>query len=307
MISFLFVLLRISPGDPYQKFISPELSPELAAKVKESFDLNGSTFNQYKSFIINLAQGDLGISYNYRIPVLSVIKEFLPFTLLLSGISFLFQIFSAFFLSLIAVKRINSNLDKIISKLSLIMYALPSFVTGVVLIFLFSETVDLFPASGFRSFDHDSFSFTGKLLDYLLHLVLPAMTLSVGGTAVFYRYLRDNLEDIYNKTFILNLRANGINEKEIAWKHVIPNAASPLIAAAGIELGVLLSGSLITEVIFGLPGMGRLAVNAIFARDYPLVVGSTLVAGILIIISNLLADLLKAKMDKRLLIKGILN
>jgi ABC-type dipeptide/oligopeptide/nickel transport system permease component len=124
---------------------------------------------------------------------------------------------------------------------------------------------------------------------------------------VFFRYLRDNLEDIYNKTFILNLRSNGFSEKEIAWKHVIPNAVSPLVAAAGIELGVLLSGSLITEVIFGLPGMGRLAVNAIFTRDYPLIVGCTLVAGILIIVSNLLADFLKAKMDKRLLLKGILN
>jgi len=307
MISFLFILLRVSPGDPSQKFISPELSPELAAKVKESFDLNSSTFDQYKSFIINLAQGNLGISYNYRIPVLAVIKEFLPFTILLSGISFIFQIFSAFFLALISVKRMNSNIDKMISKMSLVMYSLPSFVTGVFLIFLFSETIDLFPASGFRSFDHDSFSFTGKLSDYFVHLILPVITLSLGGIAVFFRYLRDNLEDIYNKTFILNLRANGLSEKQIAWKHVIPNAVSPLIAAAGIELGVLLSGSLITEVIFGLPGMGRLAINAIFARDYPLIVGCTLVAGILIIISNLFADFVKAKMDKRLLFKGILN
>lgn len=307
MISFLFILLRLSPGDPVQKFISPELSPELAAKVKDSFKLNSSAFDQYKSFIINLAQGDLGISYNYRIPVLSVIKEFLPFTILLSGLSFIFQVFTAFFLALISVKKINSGIDRIFSKISLVLYALPSFVTGVLLIFLFSETIDLFPASGFRSFDHDSFSFTGKMLDYFIHLVLPLITLSLSGIALFYRYLRDNLEDVFNKTFVLNLRANGVGEKEIAWKHVIPNAVSPLIAAAGIELGVLLSGSLITEVIFGLPGMGRLTVNAIFARDYPLIVGCTLVAGILIILSNLLADLLKAKIDKRLLLKGILN
>jgi len=307
MISFLFLLLRVSPGDPFQKFISPELSPALAAKVKESFDLDSSLLTQYKSFIINLIQGDLGISYDYRRPVLSVIKDFLPFTILLSATSFIIQICTAFFLALLSVKKINGTLDKIISKSSLVLYALPSFVIGVLLIFLFSETIDLFPASGFRSFDHDSFSFSGRLLDYLLHLVLPVTTLSLGGVAVFFRYLRDNLEDIYNKTFILNLRANGAGEKEIAWKHVIPNAVSPLIAAAGIELGILLSGALITEVIFGLPGMGRLTVNAIFARDYPLIVGCTLVAGILVIISNLLADILKAKIDKRLLFKGILN
>jgi peptide/nickel transport system permease protein len=131
MISFLFLLLRISPGDPLQKFVSPELSPGLAAKVKESFDLNSSVLIQYKSFIFNLARGDLGISYNYRTPVLSVIKGFLPFTILLSGISFIVPNFCAFFLSLISVKKINSGFDKAISKSSLVMYALPSFVTGV--------------------------------------------------------------------------------------------------------------------------------------------------------------------------------
>jgi peptide/nickel transport system permease protein len=307
MISFLFILLRLSPGDPVHKFISPELSPELAEKVKDSFKLNSSAFEQYKSFIINLARGDLGVSYNYRIPVLSVIKEFLPFTILLSGLSFIFQVLTAFILALISVKKINTGAERSISKMSLVLYALPSFVTGVLLIFLFSETIDLFPASGSRSFDHDSFSFAGKIMDYFTHLVLPLITLSLSGIALFYRYLRDNLEDIFNSTFVLNLRSNGVAEREIAWKHVIPNAVSPFIAAAGIELGVLLSGTLITEVIFGLPGMGRLTVNAIFARDYPLIVGCTLVAGILVILSNLCADLLKAKMDKRLLLKGILN
>jgi peptide/nickel transport system permease protein len=117
--------------------------------------------------------------------------------------------------------------------------------------------------------------------------------------AVFYKYLRDNLDEILNKQFVITLKGYGLTDSEIIKKHVIPNALSPLISVAGVELGVLLGGALITEVIFGLPGMGSLTVNAILNRDYPLVVGCTFISGLLIIISNLLADLLKACIDKR--------
>lgn len=306
LITFLFFLLRISPGEPYQKFVSPELSPRLASLVKESFDLNGSLPEQYKSFVINLCRGNFGISYTYRIPVTEVILMYLPFTIIFSLLSFIIQIGAAFFLSLLSVKKINGGIDKTISKTSLVVYALPSFVIGVSLIYIFSGMLNLFPSSGLSSFDSGSYSFLQKLFDYSNHMVLPLITLSLGGTAVFYKYLRDNLIDIYNKPFVENLRMHGFSESEITRKHVIPNAVSPLIAVAGVELGLLFGGALITEVIFSLPGMGRLTVNAILSRDYPLVTGCTFVAGLLVIITNLLADLIKAKLDKRLL-KGILN
>jgi len=306
LITFIFFLLRISPGDPTQKFISPQLNPELAKKVRESFNLNSSLLGQYESFIVNLAKGDLGISYNYRLPVTSVIEEYLPFTLVFASISFVIQIFLGFLLALITIKKRNGKLDKTISKTSLAVYATPSFVIGVILIFFFSEKLHLFPSSGLRSLDSNSFSIFQSFADYLNHLVLPVITLSLPGIAVFYKYLRDNLEDVYNKQFVVNLRSLGFTEKEIARKHVIPNAINPLISVAGIELGILFSGALITEVIFALPGMGRLTINAILNRDYPLVIGCSLVAGFLIILSNLAADLIRAGLDKRLL-KGSLN
>lgn len=306
LITFLFFLLRISPGEPYQKFVSPELSPKLASLVKNSFDLNGPLIDQYKSFVINLCRGNFGISYTYRIPVTEVIARYLPFTLIFSLLSFIIQIASAFLLSLLSVKKINGKLDKTISKAGLVVYALPSFVIGVSLVYIFSGLLNLFPSSGLSSFDSDSFSLVQMLADYSNHMVLPLITLSLGGIAVFYKYLRDNLIDVYNKPFVENLRMHGFSEKEITRKHVIPNAVSPLIAVAGVELGLLFGGALITEVIFALPGMGRLTVNAILSRDYPLVTGCTFVAGLLVIITNLIADLIKAKLDKRLL-RGILN
>jgi peptide/nickel transport system permease protein len=299
-------LLRISPGDPAQKFISPELSAELADKVRESFNLNSSIFNQYKSFLINLISGDLGISYNYRESVLKVIMQYLPFTMIFSLISFVIQIFVGGSLALLAVKKIGRPLDRILIRFNLFIYSLPTFVIGVFLILIFSEVFNLLPSSGLRSFDFDSFSSFNKTKDYFLHLLMPVITLSLGGIAIFFRYLRDSLEETMNRSFVLNLRANGCDEKSLMLRHVLPNASGALIAAAGVELGMLLGGALITEVIFGLPGMGRLTVNAILLRDYPLIIGCTLTAGILMVLSNLIADMVKAKIDKRL-IKDILN
>lgn len=306
LMTFIFILLRISPGDPTDKFISPRLSPQLIVHVRESFDLNGSLFDQYKSFVVNLCKGDFGISYNYRMPVFSVISGYLRFTLIFSLISFVFQIGFGFLFAIISVRKINGTLDRSFSKLGLVIYATPSFVIGVFLIYLFSASFKIFPSSGLSSFDRGDFTFFQSFFDYSKHMVLPLATLSLGGIAVFYKYLRDNLEETYNKPFVLNLRANGIDEKTILLKHIIPNAIGPLIAVAGVELGILFGGALITEVIFALPGMGRLTINAILSRDYPLVIGCTFVSGVLVILSNFAADLLKAKIDKRL-IKGILN
>ncbi len=306
LITFIFILLRISPGDPSSKFISPELSPKLVEQIRTSFDLNSSLLNQYKTYIVNLFSGDFGISYTYRQPVLSVISEYLPFTIIFSLLSFIIQISFGFLLAIKSAKKLNGIFDKIVAKLSLAVYALPTFVVGVFLIYIFSEKLNIFPSSGLSSVDPDSLTFFSRLGDYLIHLALPLITLSLGGIAIYYKYLRDNLDEVYNKPFVTNLRALGFTEKEISKKHVIPNALSPLISVAGVELGLLFSGALITEVIFSLPGMGRLTVQAILSRDYPLVTGCTFVAGVLVILSNLLADLVKAKVDKRLL-KGILN
>ncbi len=306
LISFLFFLLRLSPGDPSLKYFSPDLSPQLAAKIRESFNLDKSLINQYSSFLLNLTRGNFGISFTYRIPVFSVIMDFLPFTLLFSITSFIIQLVLGFFLASLSIKKINGKLDKAISQISLIIYAAPTFVIGVLLVLIFSSSLNILPSSGLSSFENNSYPLIPKLMDNLSHLIMPLITLSLGGTAVFYKYLRDNFENVYNRTFITYLRSYGIPEKNIYKQNVIPNAINPLISIAGVELGILFSGALITEVIFGLPGMGRLTINAILSRDYPLIIGTTFVSGVLVIITNLVADILKVKLDKRL-IKGLLN
>ena len=306
IITFLFFLVRISPGDPVQKFVNPTLSPKLAEQVRESLNLDKPIHMQYIGFLTSAISGDLGVSYNFRRDVTSVILEYLPFTLLFTSVSFIFQMIVSFWLSIKSVKKINGLFDRALSNITLLIYATPVFVIGVFLVFIFSELLNIFPSSGLSSYDSADFSFWARLTDYIYHLILPIITLSLIEIAIFYKYLRDNLEDVYNKLFVLNLRASGVSEKDILLKHVIPNAINPLITIAGIELGIMLGGTLIVEVVFGLPGMGRLIIEAIFTRDYPLVIGCSLVVSFLIIFSNFLADIIKAFLDKRLL-TGSLN
>jgi peptide/nickel transport system permease protein len=135
---------------------------------------------------------------------------------------------------------------------------------------------------------------------------LPLITLSAAGVAMFYKYIKESIDEVKNQTFIINLRSTGLDDKIILRNHIVPNAIKPLISVAGVELGIILGGTLVTEVIFSLPGMGRLAIDSILTRDYPMVIGCVFTAGAAMILANFLADIIKLKVDKRL-IKGILN
>lgn len=298
--SFIFLLLRLAPGDPTQRFLSPELSPLLLEKIKKSFLLDKPLLEQYLIFIKNIFSGDFGISYNYRIPVMSVIWNTLPFTLIFATISFSLQISISLLLVFFISRRRNSFLDRLLGKINLVFYSIPTMIVGMFLIFIFSLQLNLLPMSGLHSVDFDNASVWDKLINYSVHLILPLATLSLPGIIVFYGYLRNNIDEVYKRSFVLFLRTCGENEKIIFRKHVLPNSAEPLISVLGTELSILLSGTLITENIFGLPGMGRLIVDAILTRDYPLVVGCVFVSAFLVIIANTVADVVKVNINKKL-------
>lgn len=306
LVSFLFFIIRLAPGNPTDKYISAKLDSDLSEKVAEKFSLNQPVADQYFAFISNIFKGDLGVSYNYRLPVFDVIWEYFSFTLIFAGISFILQFALSIWLAIKVVRKQNKWLEKFTSNFSLFVYSIPAFVLGVSLIYIFSVHLDLFPISGLKSLEYDELSFFPRILDELHHLILPLITLSAGGVALFYKYAKESLDEIKNQTFVVNLRASGLDENIILKKHILPNAIRPLISVAGVELGILLGGTLITEVIFSLPGMGRLAIDSILSRDYPLVIGCVFTAGALMILANFIADLVKLKVDKRM-IKGILN
>lgn len=300
VITMVFILIRISPGDPAQKYISPKLSPELAQQVRSSFNLDESIAAQYINFLKNIASGDFGISYEYRMPVMKVVIEFLPVTLLLAFLSIILQIILGYYTARLAIKRKNKFTDIILRKSSMVLYVTPGFVLGLILIYIFSVQLDLLPSGSFKSYFFDELSLIGKLKDIFSHLLLPVLTLSLTGAALFFNYFRDGIEEVLHKDFILYLRASGVSEKIIFRKHVLPNSLKPVLSIAGIELGFLLSGTLITEVIFSLPGMGKLMVASILSRDYPLVIACAFVSAVFIIFSNFIFDLIKVKVDKRI-------
>ena len=306
LVSFLFVLIRLSPGNPTDKYISAKLGSELSEKIAEKFSLNQPVAEQYFSFVANVFRGDMGVSYNYRLPVFEVIWEYFSFTLVFVAISFILQISISILLALWVIKKQRRWLENFFASSSLLVYSIPAFVLGVALIYIFSVSLNLFPISGLKSLDYDNLSFFSKFFDKLHHLVLPLITLTAAGVAMFYRYIKESMDDVLNQTFTVNLRASGVDDKTILKKHVIPNAIRPLISVAGVELGILLGGTLITEVIFSLPGMGRLTIDSILSRDYPLVIGCVFTAGTVMILANFFADIVKLKIDKRL-VKGILN
>jgi peptide/nickel transport system permease protein len=306
LVSFLFIIIRLSPGDPTDKYISAKLGSKLSERITEKFSLNQPVTDQYLSFVSNVIRGDMGVSYNYRLPVFEVIWEYFSFTLVFASISFIIQISLSIWLALWVIKKRKKWLDNLMTNSSLFIYSIPAFVLGVALIYIFSVTFNLFPISGLKSLDYDYLPYFSQVLDKLNHLVLPLITLTAAGVALFYKYIKESMDEIKNQTFIVNLRASGLDENIILRKHILPNAIRPLISVAGVELGIILGGTLITEVIFSLPGMGRLAIDSILSRDYPLVIGSVFTAGAVMILANFFADLVKLKIDKRL-IKGILN
>lgn len=305
-VSFLFVLVRIAPGDPSQKFLSPKLSPRLVEKVKISFQLDKQIHEQYISFLKNAVTGDLGFSYSFHRPVSDVISEVLPFTIFFSLSAFILQLAGGLLLAILASRYNKKFWDHFLSGGSMLLYAVPSFVSGLFFIYIFSVQLKIFPSSGIKTVGALEDNLIFLLVDYAQHLFLPLLVLSLTGLPVYFKYFRENIEENREKLFVTYLRANGVSDKKILFSHIIPNSLNSIIAYAGVDLGILFSGALITEMIFGLPGMGRLVVNAILGRDYPLIIGCTLTAGALIILTGFLADLIRMKIDKRL-VKGLLN
>lgn len=306
LVSFLFFLIRLSPGDPTDKYISAKIGSELSERIAAKFSLNEPIVDQYFAFVSNIFKGELGVSYSYRLPVYEVIWKYFSFTLLFASISFFLQITLSILVAIWIVRMKNKWFEKLAANFSLFVYSTPAFVLGVTLIYIFSVSLGLFPISGLKSLDYDKLSFFSQLLDRLSHIILPLITLSAAGVAMFYKYIKESIDEVKNQTFIVNLRSTGLDDKIILRNHIIPNAIKPLISVAGVELGIILGGTLITEVIFSLPGIGRLAIDSILTRDYPMVIGCVFTAGAVMILANFLADIIKLKVDKRL-IKGILN
>jgi peptide/nickel transport system permease protein len=245
-------------------------------------------------------QGDFGRSFSRHQPVFDVILDAVPITISLALIGITMQFIFGILLGVISAVKQGTKLDRTLTVSALFIYSMPEFWLSLMLIILFSLKLGWFPASNLNSIGADSLGTVEFILDRLHHLVLPIFVLSLGGIAGLARYVRGQMLEVIRQDYIRTARAKGLSEKVVIFKHALRNALLPVVTILGGSLPALFSGALFIEVIFAIPGMGRIAVEAVFARDYPLIIANTFISGTLIVLGNLLADVLYAVVDPRI-------
>ena len=299
LISVVFFLMHLLPGDPFQQYYSPKFGDDLAEKIRSEFGFDKQVSVQFINWIKNVFKGDFGYSIVYKRPVSLLLGESILVTLSISLTAFILQILITIPLGLFLLKHSGKKIDLIIDRLALVIYSAPAFLVAIVLIYFGSIVFKIFPSSQMISYNFYEKNLIEKVLDLLHHLTLPVLTLTVTSVSFSIRYLRESLINVSNEGFVIALRSNGIPEEIIRRKHILPNALISYITILGLEIGSLLSKTLITETVFSLPGMGKLMVSSIFTRDYPVIFACVIMSGLMVIIGNFIADVLIARFNPK--------
>jgi peptide/nickel transport system permease protein len=316
-----FLMMVSAPGDPIDLItFSPNRDPEAAAMMRRQLGLDQSPLTQYVYWLagndwakldvdgdgvgetsgqrLGLLRGDLGQSIKMRQPVLGLILERIPATLLLTFTALIVGYGVGILLGVLAAVYYNTWIDQLVRVLSVIGNSIPAFWLGLLLIIVFSVNSDLLPMSGMR--DISSRSDQIDIVETLRHMIMPVFVLSLGTIAFVSRFTRTEILEVLAQDYIRTARAKGLSQYVVWTRHATRNALLPVATFLGPGLGTLLSGAVIVEQVFTWPGMGRLVVNAVFQRDYPLVMGSVVVAAIMFILGVLLSDVLYAFIDPRI-------
>jgi peptide/nickel transport system permease protein len=311
--TLLFVVMRIAPGDPIEMYVQKHretfatgrpFDPKLEQFIRHKYGLDRPVPVQYVIWLRNLAHGDLGESFQYHRPVSTLIAERLPYTLQLTILALVLGAAIGISLGILSAVKQHSAIDKAVTLGSLIMYSIPEFWLGVMFILLFAVTLRWFPVSQTRSLDYLLFSTPGRILDRLWHQVLPVMVLALGSAAGTARYMRSELLGVLNEEYVIAARARGLPETRVVLRHALRNALMPIVTIYGLALPFLVGGAAVVEKIFGWPGMGALAVDAVGARDYPVIMATSMIAAVLVVAGNLLADVLYVVVDPRVSFDG---
>jgi peptide/nickel transport system permease protein len=302
VVVLLFVLMRLAPGDPLARLQDGRpMSPEEMAWTRRLYGLDQPIGRQFLGFLVGLGRGDLGTSIAYGLPVTTIIASRLPATLLLGGTVLLLNFTVGLWLGVRQAVRRGSREDRWLTALSLAGYAVPSFWLGLVLAWAVGVKLRWLPPGGMHSpllpLDADLLT---RALDVGAHLILPALTLSVVTIAGTMRYQRSAMLEVLRLPYIVTARAKGVPELAVTWRHAWRNALFPVVTLFGLWLPLLVTGSVFVESVFVWPGLGSLAAGAVGGRDYPLIMGTSLLAAGLVITANLLTDLAYSVLDPRI-------
>ncbi len=290
----VFLLLRLAPGDPVDLLLGDQRADaEVRAAVRVKLGLDQPLYTQYLLWIAGAAQGDLGYSFRSREPIGSMILQRIPLTIELTGMAMVLALVVSLPLGIAAAVRRNQLPDFVSSILASLGNSMPNFWLGILLIYLFAVNLHWLPPSGYVAFDKDPWG-------NLRTLILPAITLAAAHAAVITRTTRSSLLEVLGEDYVRTARGKGLAEKMVLSRHALKNALVPVVTIIGMDTGRLLGGAVITETIFALPGIGRLVVDSVLARDFPIVQAMTLVMTLALLMSNLLVDVLYAYLDPRI-------
>ncbi len=315
----VFLLMYLTPGDPVQLFMGQAgiVSQEEIERVRHEFGLDRPFVEQYGLFLGGILRGNLGQSIIYRRPVATLIGERLPATIELTLFASLIALLVAIPAGVVAAVRRNTWLDAIGTTVSLLGVSLPGFWLGLILIFVFSVMLKVLPVAGRASYGTGLHWQTGFLLldamlqgnwpafvDILRHLVMPALALSAGMMAMTMRLTRSSLLETIHQDYVRTAQAKGLPQRWVILRHALRNALLPVVTAIALNVGALLGGNMVVETVFSWPGLGRLVVEAVESRDYPLIRGCVLVYAVTYVFLNLIADLSYARLDPRVAAGG---
>ncbi len=288
VVTAVFLIIHLVPGDPVVLMLGQNAQPADIAALRHQLGLDAPLHIQYLNFWRNIVTGEMGNSIYHREPVLSLVFMRLPATALLAGSALVLSLLLAFPLGIISALFQGKWPDYLALTISILGISMPVFWLGPLLIILFAIYLRLLPVAGLGDWRH---------------LVLPAFTLGFGLAAITTRMIRSAMIEVMNQDYIRTAFAKGLSRVQVVYRHAIKNALIPVITIVGLQLGALLGGAIITEVVFSYPGLGRLLILAILRRDYPLVQGCILVIAFLYLFINLMADLLYATVDPRVRLK----
>jgi len=297
-----FIVIHLAPGSPVDSVT--ELNPRASAQARENlrriYGLDKPLYVQYVHWLRRLAVMDLGNSFTDGRPVLDKILERLPITILISGLSMLLILLTAVPIGIVAATRQYSLFDKVTTVLVFVGFAMPTFWFALLLMIFFGVTLGWLPISGLQSMHADQLPFWALFWDRTKHLILPIFVSSFGGLAAYSRYMRSSMLEVIRQDYVRTARAKGLSENKVIYKHALRNALMSTITILGLAIPGLIGGSAIFEQIFAIPGMGKLFLDATWARDYPVVMGVLVMGAALTLFGNLVADIAYAVVDPRI-------
>jgi len=295
----VFLLLQLAPGDAVDALIAQMGGGGDAAAMRRELGLDTSVAAQLTNYLWRLVRLDLGFSTIYGKPVATVIVERLPATLLLMTASLSFAFFFGLLFGVIAARRVNRWPDTVISTIGLLFYATPSFWFGLMAIVLFAVHLQWLPAGGYESIG-EGLTGLARAWNIATHFVLPTLTLGLIFLAIYLRIMRASMLEVLTLDFVRTARAKGLDETRIVVRHVLRNAMLPMVTLIGLQAGTMLGGSVVVESVFSLPGLGRLAYEAVVQRDLNTLLGIVFISALLVIFVNFLVDLVYARLDPRI-------